>query len=211
MEIKDTRETLHVHSSDSAESRFSNAKLAKSSFDDVNLQQSTFTNANLADSTFVNVNLTNVAIRDAKLTGMTINDVLVSDLIRAYESRATAVLYAKNLAAVQAFYQGVLTLEVEHAESDHVVLASRALQLFLLQIPQPIASTIEIAAPPRRRSETPIKLVFEVASIAVTREAACSLGGELYPAEREWMYQGYRVCDGQDPEGNVVQFRQRER
>jgi len=40
--------------------------------------------------------------------------------------RAGAVLYAKNLALVQAFYQVVLTLEVEHAETDHVVLASTA-------------------------------------------------------------------------------------
>jgi catechol 2,3-dioxygenase-like lactoylglutathione lyase family enzyme len=209
-EINNTRESLDVHNSDIAESRFSNAKLSKSSFDDVNLQRSIFTNTNLADATFADVNLTSVAIKDAKLTGMTINGVLVSSLIRAYESRAMAVLYAKNLATVQAFYQGVLTLEVEHTQRDHVILASRALQLVIFKVPEPIASTIEIADPPRRRSETPIKLVFEVANIAASRESARSLGGELYPAEREWTYQGYRVCDGQDPEGNVVQFRQRE-
>ncbi len=34
-------------------------------------------------------------------------------------------------------------------------------------------------------------------------------GGEVFPPEREWNFQGYRVCDGMDPEGNVVQFRQR--
>jgi predicted enzyme related to lactoylglutathione lyase len=120
-----------------------------------------------------------------------------------------AVVYAKSLATVQAFYQGVLSLEVEHTESDHVILASRTFQLVILKVSEPIASTIEIADPPRRRSETPIKLVFEVAGIAATRDAARGLGGELYPVEREWSYQGYRVCDGQDPEGNVIQFRQR--
>jgi len=78
-------------------------------------------------------------------------------------------------------------------------------------VPEHIACAIEIASPPRRRTETPVELVFEVACIAATRESARLHGGELYPVEREWTFQGYRVCDGQDPEGNVVQFRQHQR
>jgi hypothetical protein len=35
------------------------------------------------------------------------------------------------------------------------------------------------------------------------------LGGQVDPAEREWNDQGCLVCDGHDPEGNVVQFRQK--
>lgn len=122
---------------------------------------------------------------------------------------AGAVLYAKDLALVKAFYEAVLNLSVEHAENDHVVLASPAFQLVILKVPERIASSIEIESPPRRRTETPIKLVFEVPSISATRAIAHEHGGELFPPEREWNFQGYRVCDGQDPEGNVVQFRQR--
>ena len=121
-----------------------------------------------------------------------------------------AVLYVKNLALVQAFYQAVLSLEVESAEKDHVVLASPTFQLVVLSVPEPIASSIEIESPARRRTETPIKLVFEVASIPNARAIARLHGGELLPPEREWNFHGYRVCDGQDPEGNVVQFRQHE-
>jgi predicted enzyme related to lactoylglutathione lyase len=126
----------------------------------------------------------------------------------ATKFHAGAVLYAKNLALVQAFYQAVLDLSLEHAESDHVVLASRAFQLVILKIPDRIASTIEIETPPKRRTETPIKLVFEVGSISATREIAHLHGGELLPPDREWNFQGHRVCDGIDPEGNVLQFRQ---
>jgi predicted enzyme related to lactoylglutathione lyase len=118
-----------------------------------------------------------------------------------------AVLYAKNLALVQEFYQAVLSLEIESAEKDHVVLASPTFQLVILAVPEHIASSIDIESPPRRRTETPIKLVFEVASISTARAVALLHGGELLPPEREWNFHGYRVCDGQDPEGNVVQFR----
>jgi predicted enzyme related to lactoylglutathione lyase len=121
-----------------------------------------------------------------------------------------AVLYAKNLALVQAFYQAVLSLEVESAEKDYVVLASPTFQLVILEVPEHIASSIEIETPPRRRTETPIKLVFEVKSISTARAVARLHGGELLPPEREWNFHSYRVCDGHDPEGNVVQFRQYE-
>src|SRR5271168_994725 len=110
---------------------------------------------------------------------------------------AGAVLYAKNLVLVKAFYEAVLSLNVEHAENDHVVLASPAFQLVILKVPEHIASSIEIESPPRRRAEAPIKLVFEIPSISEARAIAHLHGGELLPPEREWSFQAYRVCDGQ--------------
>lgn len=123
--------------------------------------------------------------------------------------RAGAVLYARDVERLQAFYQAVTGLAVEQAESDHVALASSSFQLVILGIPERIAASIEIGTPPRRRTDTPVKLVFFVADIAATRMAAASHGGELDPEAREWAFQGCRVCDGQDPEGNVIQFRQK--
>lgn len=191
------------------ESRFSDAKLRKSSFDDVNMLEATFVNANLGGAQFVDVNLAGVTIQDANLTGMTIDGILVSDLLRAFKSRAQTVLYARNLTRMQAFYEGVFLLQVEHAEPDSVVLAAPAAQLILVQIPESIAATIEIADPPKRRTETPIKLVCDVENLASARDTALKLGGQVDPVELEWSYQGFRVCDGHDPEGNVVQFRQK--
>ena len=122
---------------------------------------------------------------------------------------AGAVLYAKNLALVKDFYETVLSLNVEHADNDYVVLASPAFQLVILKVPEHIASSIKIESPPKPRTETPVKLVFEIPSISAARSIAHLHGGELFPPDREWNFQGYRVCDGRDPEGNVVQFRQR--
>ena len=124
------------------------------------------------------------------------------------QAKAGAVLYAKNLARVSAFYAQVCGLRTSPVENDHVVLESPAFQLVVLAIPEAIAATIAIATPPIRRENTPIKLVFFVDSIDAARECAVSLGGALNPSEREWRFEGGRVCDGYDPEGNVLQLRE---
>lgn len=123
--------------------------------------------------------------------------------------RAGAVVYAKDVARVSAFYAGIAGMAVTHTETDHVVLDSPSLQLVIVAIPAAVAATIDIADPPRRRADTPIKLAFSVASLDAARKAAPRLGGELNSVEREWVYRQHRVCDGHDPEGNVVQFRVR--
>ncbi len=122
---------------------------------------------------------------------------------------AAAVLYAMDLGRMRAFYEAVLGWEVVHAGDDHAILETAAFQLILQAIPASIAETIESASPPERRTETPIKLVFPIDSIREARDAAAAHGGELDAPEREWRFRTDRVCDGHDPEGNVVQFRER--
>jgi len=122
-----------------------------------------------------------------------------------------AVLYAKDVERMSRFYAECCGVKVAHSEDDHVVLESPTFQLVILAIPASIAATISITTPPTRRTDTPIKLFFHVDSIDTTREVARRLGGELNPPGREWQYHGNKVCDGHDPEGNVVQFRERAR
>ena len=127
----------------------------------------------------------------------------------SYESRAGAVLYAKDMARVAAFYEAVLGLETAAHDHEHVLLESPAFQLVVLRIPSHIASTIHIAVPPVRRATAAVKLVFFVPRIADVRAVAEALGGVLNAAEDEWWFNGWKVCDGLDPEGNVIQFRER--
>jgi catechol 2,3-dioxygenase-like lactoylglutathione lyase family enzyme len=127
----------------------------------------------------------------------------------SYEERAGAVLYAKDIDRVAAFYVAVLGLEVAAHDREHVLLESRALQLVVLQVPPHIASTIEITVPPVRRADAAVKLVFFVPSIAAVRRLAEAHGGVLRGPKQEWTFNGYKVCDGLDPEGNVIQFRAR--
>ena len=124
------------------------------------------------------------------------------------EPRSGAVLYAKDLVRLGAFYSAVLGLETTARSDDHMVLESRGFQLVVLQIPNDIASTIEIAVPPTRRANGAVKLVFFVSSIAGVRAAAEAFGGVVDSTDKEWSFQGFTVCDGLDPEGNVIQFRE---
>lgn len=122
--------------------------------------------------------------------------------------KSGAVLFAKDPERVARFYEVVAGLKVTHAGTDIIVLESPGSQLLVHPIPPKIARTIDITIPPKRRTNTAVKLVFAVKSIAAARAAAAALGGELNPPARMFEARGFRACDGLDPEGNVIQFRE---
>jgi uncharacterized protein YjbI with pentapeptide repeats len=194
-------------------SSFEDVDLAQAVFDDVDLHGARFSNARLAGAQFSNVSLRDANITDADLKGLRIQGVAVTDLLAAWaarqaQPRPAAVVYAKHLAGLQRFYAAVGGLAVTQAEADHVVLESPAFELVLVAMPAAIADRTVLAQPPERREDTPIKLVFPCDDIARIRALAASLGGALNPPGREWSWRGQLTCDGHDPEGNVLQFRQ---
>jgi predicted enzyme related to lactoylglutathione lyase len=117
-----------------------------------------------------------------------------------------AVIYAKHLDRMVAFYAGVVGLDEIARADDHVVLARGEQRLVIVAIPALIASTFEIDDPPRRREDAAVKPVFAVNDLAAARAAAISLGGMMDGPELEWRFDGARVRDGHDPEGNVIQL-----
>ena len=119
-----------------------------------------------------------------------------------------AVLYAKDIRRLMEFYSSVVGIEPQTIEKGYAVLGSSPSQFVIVRIPKRIADTIDIATPPKLREDTPLKLVFAVADIGHARERAAELGGAMNAAEREWEFEGAKVCDGHDPEGNVFQLRQ---
>ena len=121
---------------------------------------------------------------------------------------AGAVVYVIDVPRLTEFYATVAGLSVTSLERDHAILESGRFQLVIHAVPPNIAASIEIACPPIRREDTPMKLVFVVPNISAARAAAIAHGGQIDPTEREWSFQSYRVCDGHDPEGNVIQLRE---
>jgi len=119
-----------------------------------------------------------------------------------------AVLFAKDVARVAKFYEQILPMVVVHTERGLVVLESATFQLVVHGIPAHIAKSIKITSPPARRADVSTKMFFAVASIAEARAKAGALGGGLNPKKSEFEARGFRACDGHDPEGNVVQFRE---
>ena len=121
---------------------------------------------------------------------------------------AGAIVYAKDIQRLARFYAAVADLEIVHEVEDHVVLESETYELVVVAIPAAIASRIVITTPPERRENTALKLSFAVAGLTEAREAVKTAGGELNPPAKEWSFQGWRVCDGCDPEGNMIQLRE---
>ena len=121
---------------------------------------------------------------------------------------AGAIIYAKDIHQLARFYAAVGDMEVMHEVDDHIVLETETHELVIVAIPAAIAANIVITTPPQRRESTAFKLSFAVASLAEARQAATANGGELNPAAKEWSFQGMRVIDGCDPEGNMIQLRE---
>ena len=121
---------------------------------------------------------------------------------------AGAIVYAKDIQRLARFYAAVADLEIVHEVADHVVLESETYELVIVAIPAATAARIVIATPPVRRENTAFKLSFAVESLAAARVAAQEAGGELNAPAKEWAFQGMRVCDGCDPEGNMIQMRE---
>jgi predicted enzyme related to lactoylglutathione lyase len=120
-----------------------------------------------------------------------------------------AVMYAKDLDRMVAFYAALGFSVNESAPGDYAVLIGGAqTELSILQIPERIASQIKLSDPPQARESTPIKLVFLVSSIDETLAAASLLGGRVKDGAKRWQFRGHAVQDAVDPEGNVYQLRE---
>jgi predicted enzyme related to lactoylglutathione lyase len=120
---------------------------------------------------------------------------------------AGAVVYANDIDGVSRFYAELVGLPIVLREPDHVVLESPSYQLVVVAMAAELAARYALSSPPGRREDTAIKLCFAVPDLALAREAAARWGGALADPDREWAFRGTRVCDGWDPEGNVVQLR----
>lgn len=122
-------------------------------------------------------------------------------------ARAGALIYAKDLESLSAFYQGVLPVARVEAGPAHHVLTWPDFQLILHAIPPHIAETFTISVPPVPREETALKLFFTVPSLAAAGDTAARLGGRLF--DSGWEGPGFRARGGWDPEGNIFELRER--
>ncbi len=121
----------------------------------------------------------------------------------------SAVIFAKNKKRVSAFYRETLGLTATVEEPSHDVLVGAGIELVIHAIPRKYATDIVVSKPPKVREDTAIKPAFYVADLEVVRAAAERTGGFLKPRDQARDIRGCIVLDGHDPEGNVVQFKQR--
>jgi hypothetical protein len=127
-----------------------------------------------------------------------------------FDPQQGIVLFAKNKRRVSAFYQATLGLRAVESEASHDLLRGTTYEIVVHAIPRKIAASIEIKNPPTPRERAAVKPTFVVKSLDRVRHAAEKTGGFLKPASETWHFRGCSVLDGLDPEGNQVQFKQRD-
>ncbi len=122
---------------------------------------------------------------------------------------ARVILFAKDLKAMLAFYEGILGLErlssPEDSE-DFVSLSAGGIQISLHKIPQRYAKNIKITDPPTPRESIPMKVAFRVENVDEMRARLESQGVEMRKIQKG---RNLCFCDGIDPEGNIFQISNR--
>lgn len=122
-------------------------------------------------------------------------------------ARTGVLIYAKDLDAVSAFYERVLDARVLHADREHKVLQTPDVQLIVHAIAASFARSIVIDVPPVPREEQAIKPFFTVERLDDAERIAEHLGGRVIGPV--WPGPQLRVRNVCDPEGNIVQLRER--
>lgn len=120
-----------------------------------------------------------------------------------------AVLFASDCCALARFYVEALGFVALEREEDFVRLERDGFELLVHAMHGDAAPRARFDASPRRRSESPVKLVFTVDDFGATRDAVERLAGRLDDDAKAWRFRGGRILDGEDPEGNVIQLRER--
>ena len=122
---------------------------------------------------------------------------------------ARVILFAKDMNAMLAFYEGILGLERLSSPEDNedfVSLNAGGIQISLHKIPQRYAKNIKITNPPVAREDVPMKVAFRVENVDEMRARLESQGVKMRKIQS-----GGNVCfcDGIDPEGNIFQISNR--
>ena len=119
------------------------------------------------------------------------------------------MVFAKSVKKLSAFYVRTLGLEVLESTRSHQLLGGNGYQVVVHAIPAKIAREITIAKPPALREDSAMKPSFVVPDLKALRLAVVATGGWLKPQELAWTIRGHTVLDGCDPEGNILQFKQK--
>ena len=125
------------------------------------------------------------------------------------QGQAGLVIFAKSVKKLSAFYMRTLGLEVQESARSHQLLRGNGYEVVVHAIPAKYAREIKIAKPPEPREDSAMKPSFVVPDLQALRLSVVATGGWLKPEEMAWTFRGHKVLDGCDPEGNILQFKQK--
>lgn len=125
------------------------------------------------------------------------------DLV-ATNVRPGVVIFTGDKERLARFYETMSGLAVRFTDHSITVLGSDTFELVIHSLPAEPA----VRRPPLVREDGYIKPFFPVTSLSEARKRAAALGGQLRPESEEWGARGFRACEANDPDGNVIGFRE---
>ena len=116
------------------------------------------------------------------------------------------VVFAQDLLMVSHFYQSVFALHKVRYGQDYMVLQNSYMEL-TVHLQKPLFSDLDGPAADGSRARVALKPVFILSGpmIAISNKVLAN-GGCMY-LHNAWDCEPYRVCDGEDCEGNVFEVR----
>jgi predicted enzyme related to lactoylglutathione lyase len=118
---------------------------------------------------------------------------------------AALVVFSVDVRRLAAFYEAVLGADATSESAGDIRIVNDREEVVIHSIPEKIATTITVRVPPTAREDTPIKPIFDVASLETALDHVRAKGGVVL--DRTFTLDGLTRHDVLDPEGNVVQLR----
>jgi predicted enzyme related to lactoylglutathione lyase len=118
---------------------------------------------------------------------------------------SSLVVFSVNVSRLAAFYEAVLDAVPLDDSSEDIRLINERDEVLIHSIPKKVGKEIEITSPPVPRQNSPLKPVFDVASLERALGNVEAMGGVV--TSRGFSLNGLRRRDVLDPDGNVIQLR----
>jgi predicted enzyme related to lactoylglutathione lyase len=115
------------------------------------------------------------------------------------------VVFSPDVRRLAVFYEVVLGATSHSEPSGDIRLLSERDEVLVHSIPDQVAKSIHVTSPPVPRQNSPLKPVFDVASLEVALERVEPTGGVV--TSRVFSLNGLTRHDVVDPDGNVIQLR----
>jgi predicted enzyme related to lactoylglutathione lyase len=115
------------------------------------------------------------------------------------------VVFSPDVLRLAVFYETVLGATSHNEPSGDIRLLSERDEVLVHSIAEQVAKSIEVTSPPAPRHNSPLKPVFDVASLEGALESVESTGGVV--TSRVFSLNGLTRHDVLDPDGNVIQLR----
>ncbi len=120
----------------------------------------------------------------------------------------TIILYVQNVDRLKAFYTYIFELEiVEEYQSEWVLLSAGACKIGLHKIGDKYLDKIETG----HKFDNNTKIVFEIEEDINTVRKLLVKQNVLMREVKTFKNYDYWLCDGEDPEGNVFQLKQKKK